>query len=170
MLFRSKSNYHYYLIRAKNKKQGTTSTWSKWVTDPYSIAVSVNGSFSAILDLATTNPKNWYKAQQPKNNGSHPVIIYELNIRDASMHISSGIKQKGKYLGLTEIGSKNSSGLKTGLDHIKEMGVTHVHLLPFFDFKSSDESVSLPPYNWGYDPFHYNAPEGIFSKIGRAHV
>lgn len=162
--FSEESNYHYYLIRAKNKKQGTASTWSKWVTDPYSIAVSVNGNFSAILDLATTNPKNWYKAQQPKNNASHPVIIYELNIRDASMHISSGIKQKGKYLGLTEFGSKNSSGLKTGLDHIKEMGVTHVHLLPFFDFKSSDESVSSPPYNWGYDPFHYNAPEGIFAS------
>ena len=117
-----------------------------------------------MLFRSKTNPVGWNQNQPVSDNLNNAVIIYELNIRDASIHGSSGITHKGKYAGLTELGTKNSVGLSTGLDHLKELGVTHIHLLPFFDFKSSDESMLTPPYNWGYDPFHYNAPEGIFSS------
>lgn len=151
----------YYTYRVNNISQGT-SRWSQEVTDPYSIAVGTNGARSAIIDLRESNPKGWKKSIAA-NHSSSPAIIYELQIRDASKHISSGIKQKGKYLGLTERNTQNDGGQSTGLEHIKELGVTHVHLLPCFDFKSSDESKPDPPYNWGYDPQHYNVPEGTFA-------
>ena len=74
------------------------------------------------------------------------------------------LQNKGKYLGLTETGTINEEGLSTGLDHLKELGVTHVHLLPFYDFYSIDESKpDQPQYNWGYDPLNYNTPEGSYS-------
>jgi pullulanase len=85
----------------------------------------------------------------------HPTeaIIYELHIRDASIAQNSGITNKGKFLGLTEKGTVNEDGLSTGLDHLKELGVTHIHLLPFYDFYSIDESKpDSIQYNWGYDP------------------
>jgi pullulanase len=90
-------------------------------------------------------------------------VIYELHVRDASIHPQSGIVNKGKFLGLTEVGTKSPMGLPTGLDYIKNLGVTHVHLLPSFDFKSLDESLSTPQYNWGYDPKNYNVPEGSYA-------
>jgi pullulanase len=159
-----KSGFLFYQIQAKNKVDPHTSHWSKRVTDPYAIAVSQNGIYAAILDVAAINPTGWELDHYPLPSQSPVSVIYELNIRDASMHASSGIINKGKYTGLTELGTKNPAGLSTGLDHISELGVTHVHLLPFFDFKSSDESLRNPPYNWGYDPFHYNAPEGIYAS------
>ena len=87
-----------------------------------------------------------------------------MHVRDASIDENSGIKNKGKFLGLTEAGTKSSDGLSTGLDHLKELGVTHIHLLPCFDFNSIDESKpDKPQYNWGYDPLNYNVPEGSYS-------
>jgi pullulanase len=92
------------------------------------------------------------------------AIIYELHVRDASIAVNSGIDKKGKFLGLTETGTKNTAGMATGLDHIKEMGVTHVHLLPFYDINSVDESMpGKEKYNWGYDPLNYNVPEGSYA-------
>ena len=88
-----------------------------------------------------------------------------MHIRDASINANSGIQRKGKYLGLTETGTKTSDGLSTGLDHLKELGVTHIHLLPFFDYNSVDETTpGKPQYNWGYDPVNYNVPEGSYSS------
>ena len=88
--------------------------------------------------------------------------MYELHVRDAT--IFTNAKNKGKFLGLTERGTKNKEGLSTGLDHIKALGVTHVHLLPFFDYNSVDESqLSKKQYNWGYDPLNFNVPEGSYS-------
>jgi pullulanase len=90
--------------------------------------------------------------------------VYELHIRDASIAASSGISHKGKYLGLTETGTKNPAGQSTGLDHLKDLGVTHIHLLPFFDYNSVNEADTIKPqYNWGYDPLNYNAPEGSYA-------
>ncbi len=86
-----------------------------------------------------------------------------MHIRDASISPSSGIHNKGKFLGLTEKGTKNADGLATGLDHLKELGITHVHLLPMYDFNSIDESNTEAKYNWGYDPLNYNIPEGSYS-------
>ena len=141
--------------------------WSKEVPDPYAKAVGVNGHRAMVVDLAGTNPPGWSQDRSPrfsKNDNPTDAIVYELHIRDASIDSSSGIIHKGKYLGLSETGTTNSGGLSTGLAHLKELGVTHVHLLPFFDFNSIDESKpdSLQ-YNWGYDPLNYNAPEGSYS-------
>ena len=87
-----------------------------------------------------------------------------MHIRDASINENSGIQLKGKYLGLTETGTKSNDGLATGLDHLKELGVTHIHLLPFYDYNSVDETrLNKAQYNWGYDPLNYNVPDGSYS-------
>ncbi len=141
--------------------------WSNEVPDPYAKAVGVNGKRAMVVDLKETNPPGWNKDKSPafsKTNQTTDAVIYELQIRDASIHRNSGIEHKGKYLGLTEINTKNKDGRLTGLSHLKELGVTHVHLLPFFDHNSIDETkLDTPQYNWGYDPLNYNAPEGSFS-------
>jgi pullulanase len=95
------------------------------------------------------------------------AIIYELHIRDFSIDPDSGISDanKGKYLAFTEEGTTSPGGSKTGIDHLKELGVTHVHLLPSFDFRSIDETkLENNSFNWGYDPQHFNVPEGSYSS------
>jgi pullulanase len=137
--------------------------WQNEVPDPYAKAVGVNGKRAMIVDLEKTNPVNWEKDKSPAFKNPTDAIIYELHVRDASISPTSGIKNKGKFLGLTERGTKNAAGLSTGLDHIKELGVTHVHLLPLYDFNSVDETKPDAKYNWGYDPLNYNVPEGSYS-------
>jgi pullulanase len=148
--------------------------WLNTVPDPYAKAVGVNGKRAMIIDMKETNPPGWNKDKSPgfvllnslKKETIDPVdaIIYELHVRDASIALNSGIKHKGKFIGLTETGTKNAEGLATGIDHLKEMGVTHIHLLPSYDFYSVDESKpGKPQYNWGYDPLNYNTPEGSYS-------
>ncbi len=132
--------------------------------DPYAKAVGTNGELGQVVDLAKTNPPGWETDQKPPLVSAADIVLYELQIRDISIHPSSGIKNKGKYLGLAETGTKTPDGLASGLDHIKELGVTHVHLMPVFDFHSIDESFpNNLSYNWGYDPQNYNAPEGSFA-------
>ncbi|NDF97571.1 MAG: type I pullulanase [Chitinophagia bacterium] len=152
----------YYTYQVRNLTS-LGYVWSEEVSDPYAIATGVNGLRAAIVDIKKTDPPGWDRNRLPAGKVNAPVIIYELHVRDASMDASAGIRQKGKFLGLAETGTKNSFGASTGLDHLSSLGVTHVHLLPFFDFRSSDESSPLPPYNWGYDPLHYNAPEGTYA-------
>lgn len=138
--------------------------WLNAVPDPYARAVGVNGKRAMIVDLKQTNPAGWDADKSPSLKTATDAIIYELHIRDASIAANSGISNKGKFLGLTEKGTKNKEGLSTGLDHFKELGITHIHLLPFFDFNSVDETKpDKPQYNWGYDPLNYNAPEGSYS-------
>jgi len=138
--------------------------WLNEVPDPYAKAVGVNGKRAMVIDFKETNPANWEKDKSPLFKNKTDAILYELHVRDASISKNSGIKNKGKYLGLTETGTKNDEGLSTGLDHIKGLRVTHVHLLPCFDFYSIDESKpEKAQYNWGYDPLNYNVPEGSFS-------
>lgn len=138
--------------------------WSDEVPDPYAVSVGVNGRRAMVIDLAKTNPEGWSGDKGPALQNNTDAIIYELHIRDASIHSNSGITNKGKYLGLAERGTKNPAGLSTGLDHIRELGVTHVHLLPFFDFLSVDEAkLNIPQYNWGYEPLNYNVPEGSYA-------
>jgi len=138
--------------------------WLNEVPDPYAKAVGINGKRAMVVDLIETNPAGWEKDKSPVFKNKTDAILYELQVRDASIAANSGIKNKGKYLGLTETGTKNAGGLSTGLDHIKELGVTHVHLLPCFDFYSLDESqADKAQYNWGYDPLNYNVPDGSFS-------
>ncbi|HBG08572.1 MAG: type I pullulanase [Limnochordia bacterium] len=132
--------------------------------DPYARAVGVNGERSMVIDLSRTNPEGWAELVKPSFH--HPVdaIIYELHVRDLSMHPQSGITHKGKFLGLTERGTRGPGGVTTGLDHLLELGVTHVHLLPSFDYATVDETrLFEPQFNWGYDPQNYNVPEGSYS-------
>lgn len=150
----------FYTVRTK-----INGKWNNEVTDPYARAVGINGQRAMVVDLKDTNPDGWNKDRSPDfsdKNLPTDAIIYELHIRDATIHPSSGVKYKGKFLGLAETGTKNTAGLSTGLDHIKELGVTHVHLLPFYDYNSVDETKT-DQYNWGYDPVHYNVPEGSYS-------
>jgi pullulanase len=138
--------------------------WLNQAPDIYTKAVGINGKRGMVVDLASTNPADWKNDKKPVQKSFNDIIIYELHMRDISEDTNSGIKNKGKFLGLAETGTKSPDGEATGLDHIKELGVTHVHLLPCFDFNSVDETKpSAGQYNWGYDPLNYNVPEGSYS-------
>ncbi|MDE7325035.1 MAG: type I pullulanase [Lachnospiraceae bacterium] len=145
--------YYLYLVTIDGKTQETT--------DPYARACSANGVLSMVVDLSLTNPDGWKEDRGPLLTSPTDAILYELHIRDLSMDVSSGIQNKGLFTGLAEHGTHNPDGFATGLDHIRELGVTHVHLLPCFDFSSVDETA--PDFNWGYDPANYNIPEGSYS-------
>ena len=136
--------------------------WQKEVPDPYAKAVGANGARGMIIDLSDTNPAGWEKDKSPALKSVSESTVYELHVRDATTQTNA--KFRGKFLGLCEKGLKNSKGQSVGLDHIKELGVTHVHLLPVFDFASIDETDNRPKYNWGYDPQNYNCPEGSYSS------
>ena len=132
--------------------------------DPYARTTGVNGQRAMILDLRSTDPEGWEQDRNP--HAGEPItdaVIYELHIRDLSMHRSSRIRNKGKFLGLTETRKKTKAKQSTGLDHIKGLGVTHVHLLPVYDYGFTDEGLENPQYNWGYDPVNFNVPEGSYS-------
>jgi pullulanase len=138
--------------------------WFNEVPDPYAKSVGVNGKRAMVVDLAETDPAGWQDDKSPVLQNPTDAVIYELHIRDASIHTNSGIHHKGKFIGLTENGTTNKEGLSTGLDHLKELGVTHIHLLPFYDFLSIDETkLDKPQYNWGYEPLNYNVPEGSYA-------
>ncbi len=133
--------------------------------DPYARTTGVNGDRAMILDLAGTNPAGWGEDRDP-NAGKKitDAVIYELHVRDLSMHRSGQFKNKGKYLGVTETGTHTKGGNATGLDHMKQLGITHLHLMPVFDFGYTDESRHKPQFNWGYDPVNFNVPEGSFAS------
>ncbi len=132
--------------------------------DPYARAVGVNGNRGMVIDLASTDPEGFRDEQRPEFHNATDAIIYELHIRDFSTDKSSGMKNKGKYLAFTESGTKNDFGDTTGVDYLKELGITHVHLLPAFDYHTVDETrLSEEQFNWGYDPKNYNVPEGSYS-------
>ena len=139
----------------------------KWLDETPGIwakAVGTNGERAAIIDFSLTNPEGWENDKGPQVNAITDAVIYEMHHRDFSIHPSSGIQNKGKFLALTESGTSNPDGFATGIDHLKELGVTHVHILPSYDYNSVDESkLDSAQYNWGYDPFNYNAPEGSYS-------
>jgi len=124
-----------YTFQVKNDNVMSTA-----VPDPHVKAVTVNGHRGVVIDLKETNPPGWQKDKSPVFKNKTDAIIYELHVRDASIAASSGIVKKGKFLGLVEPYTKNKDGLSTGLDHLKELGVTHIHLLPFYDFNSVNEA------------------------------
>ena len=134
--------------------------------DPYAIACGVNGNRSMVIDLNKTDPIGWNEDSHTRAQVDCP-IIYELHIKDFSYDKASGIsdKYRGKYLAFTENGTtlNNDNVHKTGIDYLKELGITHVHILPAFDYASVDESKDDNQFNWGYDPLNYNVPEGSYS-------
>ena len=134
--------------------------------DPYARTAGVNGKRGMIIDLASTNPEGWDADSNPHAGENFTdAVIYELHVRDLSSDASAGITNIGKYLGVIERGTTNSNGIPTGLDHIVNLGVTHVHLLPVYDYGSVDETKldTEEQFNWGYDPVNYNVPEGSYS-------
>ncbi|MBO4985639.1 MAG: type I pullulanase [Bacteroides sp.] len=139
----------------------------KWQGDTPGItafAVGVNGKRAAIIDMDATDPEGWADDKRPELKSPADVMLYEVHHRDFSIHPSSGIQNKGKFLAMTETGTKNPTGKATGIDHLKELGVTHIHILPSYDYASVDESkLENNQYNWGYDPVNYNVPDGSYS-------
>jgi pullulanase len=137
---------------------------TKEAVDPYARAVGVNGNRGMIINLAATNPPGFLEEMIPSFWNATDAVIYELHIRDFSADASSGMKYAGKYLAFTEEGAVNSYGDKTGVDYLVDLGITHVHLLPSFDYHTVDETkLNEEQFNWGYDPKNYNVPDGSYS-------
>lgn len=157
-------NYRYMYKPTFEDGQSTTAV------DPYARAVTMNGEMGVIISLEQTHPYGWSKDIRPELTSPVDAVLYELHVRDFSIHPSSGITHKGKYLAFTETGLRDAEGNTLGIDHLVELGITHVHLLPVFDFATVDESrvdgdtSDASNYNWGYDPLHYNVPEGSYAS------
>lgn len=151
-----KNKYYTYSVNVGGNTRETI--------DPYAKASGINGERGMIIDLDSTDPEGWDKDTNPNKGTNYTdAIIYELHIKDFSYDSSSGIKNKGKYIAFAETGTTNNSGQKTGIDYLKDLGITHVHLLPTNDFSSGDESGYWDDYCWGYDPKNYNIPDGMYS-------
>lgn len=148
--------YTFQIEKDGNWLDETPGIWAK--------AVGINGDRAAIIDWSETNPEGWEEDRAPELKMYSDAILYELHHRDFSIAPNSGVKNKGKFLALTETGTKTPDGDASGLDHLKELGVTHIHILPSFDFATVDETkLEENNYNWGYDPKNYNVPDGSYS-------
>ncbi|MBC8004229.1 MAG: type I pullulanase [Verrucomicrobia bacterium] len=148
---------YYYTIRVND---------GDWLNETPGIdarAVGLNGHRGLIFNTEETNPEGWMDDRRVEFTNPVDAIIYELHVRDFSISPTSGMQNKGKYLAFTEQGTLSPKGLSTGIDHLKELGITHVHLLPISDFSTVDEKNPDQSYNWGYDPQNYNAPEGSYA-------
>ena len=134
--------------------------------DPYARTTGVNGQRAMVIDLKSTDPAGWDHDEDP--NAGIPytdVVIAEAHIRDFTIDESTSAVNRGKYLGMIETGTKTASGIPTGIDHYKKLGITHLHILPMYDYGSVDETrLNEPQFNWGYDPVNFNTPEGSYSS------
>ena len=141
----------------------TTAVGTQEAVDPYAKSAGVNGNRGMVVDLSKTNPDGWDSDQPVQTLDSYSdAIIWEVHVRDFSNKIEDS-RYKGKYLAFTETGFVNEHGISVGVDYLKELGITHVHLLPVYDYATVDESDPNAPFNWGYDPKNYNVPEGSYS-------
>jgi len=137
--------------------------WAPESPGIFAKAVSINGQRAAILDFNETNPDEWDKDVRPAMPDMTDIVVYETHLRDFTM-AKSGLSNKGKFLALTKEGTTTIDGLPSGIDHLKELGITHLQILPMFDYGSIDETtLDKNRYNWGYDPVNYNVPEGGYS-------
>lgn len=149
--------YYTYQVTVDNQTVETT--------DPYAKAAGVNGDRAMVIDLTSTDPEGWENDKNPKEGDDiTDAVIYELSVRDFSSDESSGVSEgnRGKYPAFTEHGTTSKTGAVTGIDYLKELGVTHVQLLPIQDFSGVDEKKN-DSYNWGYATKNYNVPEGSYS-------
>lgn len=131
--------------------------------DPYARACGINGKRGMVIDLEQTNPQGFLEETKPPLASFRDIILYEMSVRDYTIDKSSGVKEKGKYLGLTEEGTVNEKGEATALDYLGNLGVTHVHLMPTQDSGEVDEERTEESYNWGYMTQNFNVPEGSYS-------
>ena len=140
--------------------------WLEETPGIFATAVGVNGHRAAIVDFRSTDPEGWAEDCRPELRSFADAVVYEMHHRDFSISGNSGIspEHRGKFLALTESGTRGPRGVRTGVDHLVELGVTHVHILPSFDYASVDETrLEDNVYNWGYDPVNYNVPDGSYS-------
>lgn len=140
----------------------TTSVGTQEATDPYAKAAGVNGNRSMVVALDTTDPDGWDADQVITTESYTDAVIWEIHVRDFSNRITSS-RYPGKYLAFTERGLVNEAGVSVGVDYLVELGITHVQLLPVYDYATVDESNPDASFNWGYDPKNYNVPEGSYS-------
>ena len=143
--------------------QVTTTVGTQEAVDPYAKAAGVNGDRGMVVDLSRTDPAGWEDAEleSPISNYSE-AVIWEVHVKDFSNKIETS-QYRGKYLAFTETGLVNEYGKAVGVDYLKDLGITHVHLLPVYDYATVDESDPNAGFNWGYDPKNYNVPEGSYS-------
>ena len=140
--------------------------WLEETPGIFATAVGVNGQRAAVVDFGSTDPEGWAEDRRPELRSFADAVVYEMHHRDFSISGNSGIspEHRGKFLALTESGTRGPRGVRTGVDHLVELGVTHVHILPSFDYASVDETrLEDNVYNWGYDPVNYNVPDGSYS-------
>ncbi len=141
----------------------TTCMGTQEAVDPYARSTGVNGKRAMVTDLFVTDPEDWDDVTYMSSISKYSeAVIWEVHVRDFSNKISSS-QYKGKYLAFTETGLVNEHGKSVGIDYLKKLGITHVHLLPVYDYASVDEKDPDSQFNWGYDPENYNVPEGSYS-------
>ncbi|MDD7267936.1 MAG: type I pullulanase [Lachnospiraceae bacterium] len=170
---RTENEGKYYLYRLDFYDQVENSSYKKqtYAVDPYATAVGINGDKAAFIDPQDpqTIPDGWNAVSKPAFGEPEDAVIYEMHVRDFTIDATSGVsaEKRGKFLGVVEQGTTvdGKGQVKTGLDHLKELGITHVHLIPVYDFATVDEKVTNDPANrnWGYDPKNYNAIEGSYA-------
>ncbi len=132
--------------------------------DIYAKTAGVNGIMGMVIDVEETNPAGWDSYEPIKLESYTDAVLYELHVRDFSIDKSGHFCYKGRFLAFVEKGLVNDAGDPVGIDHIKDLGVTHVHLMPCFDYQTVDEAdYHRPQFNWGYDPMNFNVPEGSYS-------
>ena len=131
--------------------------------DPYARAATANARKGVVVDLSKTNPFGWERDGHILPQSPTDAVLYETHVRDFTVSPDSGVRHKGKFLGFAEQGTKSDDGLKTGLSHLVELGISHVHLMPVMDYATVDETRQEDGgYNWGYDPFSYFIPDGSY--------
>lgn len=140
----------------------TTSLETQEAVDPYARSAGVNGDRGMVVDLSRTNPDGWGSVSYMTTARYTDAVIWEVHVRDFSNKISQS-RYKGKFMAFTEHGLKNSAGISVGVDYLLDLGVTHVHLMPSYDYATVDEANPDSGFNWGYDPKNYNVPEGSYS-------
>lgn len=151
--------YYTYLVKVNGSQTEAV--------DPYARTTGINGNRGMVIDLKSTNPRCWGKDENPNKLRSYTdAVLYELHVRDFSIDDTSGVpaEHQGKFLAFTQKKTKTPRGKATCLDYLKSLGITHLHLLPVYDYGSVDETrLNDPQFNWGYDPVNYNVPEGSYS-------
>ena len=140
----------------------TTAAGTQEATDPYAKSAGLNGDRSMVIDLDSTDPLNWDLPYTAGTDSYTEAVIWEVHVRDFSNKMANS-QYKGKYLAFTERGLKNSAGVSIGVDYLVNLGITHVHLLPVYDYATVNEADPDSQFNWGYDPKNYNVPEGSYS-------
>ncbi|MBE6127008.1 MAG: type I pullulanase [Erysipelotrichaceae bacterium] len=149
------AEYHYYV---------TNSEVTHRTPDPYAKASIANGRESVVADFSRLK-EDFHRECLPVCESYSDAVIYETHVRDFTIHSGTNIVHKGRFLGMVEQGRKTKGGNPAGLDYLLSLGVTHVQLLPIYDYKTVDEEHPETGYNWGYDPYQYFVPEGSYASV-----